>query len=33
MNPPKIKICDNETMLIMVKDGAMIHFTRTSPGQ
>jgi hypothetical protein len=27
MNPPKIKISDHETMLIMVKDGAVIHFT------
>ena len=27
MNPPKIKICDGETMLIMVKHGAVIHFT------
>jgi hypothetical protein len=27
MIPPKVKIRDGETMLIMVKDGAVIHFT------
>ena len=27
MIPPKIRLCDSETMLIMVKDGNVIHFT------
>ena len=27
MNPPKVKIRNGETMLIMVKDGTVIHFT------
>ena len=28
----KVKICNGETMLIMVKDGAVIHFTPDMAG-
>lgn len=27
MTPPKVKMRNHETMLIMVKDGVVIHFT------
>ena len=27
MTPPKVKIRNGETMLIMVKDGIVVHFT------